>query len=91
MNQINLQCSACNAPVIFAEDPYRVAGATKYWLSTFEEPEESILVVQRKLPSVKKGRPAFKVTREHVLAVFCSPQCGVDYYERNRAEVSSKE
>ena len=88
MNQINVPCSACGKTVLFAEDPYRVAGATKYWSSTFEEPDKSMFVVQRRIPTNNKGKMRVKVTNEHILAVFCNPQCGLDYDTRNRAKVS---
>lgn len=79
------KCSNCSKDVVFAEDPYNTPGATKYWRSTYDEPEQSMFIIQRNTPSVnKKGKMTVRVTNEHVLAVFCNAACGVEYGSREK-------
>lgn len=84
MSQISIKCTSCGNDAIFAEDPYSTFGATKFWKSTYDEPKESLLVIQRKIPTAsKKGRMTVRVMNEHVTAVYCSAQCGLDDYARD--------
>lgn len=81
MNQLNVKCFVCEAAVIFANDPYSVPEATRYWKSTYEEPEESMFIVQRKIPvQGKHGRVSVQVFNEHILKVYCGPECGLEDY-----------
>ena len=90
LNSLMLKCGNCNKDVLFAEDPYQTPGATKYWESTYDEPDRSLLIVQRKTPSTnRKGKMTVRTTNEHVLVVFCSAQCGLDY--GNRKKVSARD
>ena len=84
------KCSSCGNDVLFAEDPYNTPGATKYWRSTYDEPNQSLFIIQRQTPSVnRKGKMTVRTTNEHVLAVFCNAACGVEY--GNREKLSSKD
>ena len=88
---MNIPCSYCGEFVNFSENPYGDPTATRYWQSTYEEPEQSLFVVQRKTPSVnKKGKVSVKVTNEHITAVFCGPECGLGYHG-DRKKVSASE
>ena len=84
MSSILQKCAACGNDVIFSEDPYGTPGATRYWKATYDEPEQSMLIIQRKTPFTnKKGKMTIRVTNEHVLAVFCNAQCGLEYEQRS--------
>ena len=70
MSYVNVKCDECGTDVIFDESPYENPLATRYWKSTYEEPEESIFVVQRKIPNMsKKGKMTVRVLQEHILKI----------------------
>ena len=71
-----MNCNVCNAPVVFDQ-----TAGTKYWKSTFDEPEVSLFIVQRSIPNVNsKGKVTYRITNEHVLALYCGPECGLKDY-----------
>lgn len=90
MRAAPIKCSGCGKQTIFAEDPYGTPGATKYWQATYDKTDNAVFVVQRQTPSTnKKGKMTVKITNEYITAVFCTPQCGVEY--GNREKVSSED
>ena len=87
MSQVSVKCDVCEIPVIFAEDPYATPIATRYWKSTYDEPEESLFIVQRRIPSMnKRGKVTYQIFNEHILKIFCGPQCGLEDYERTKRD-----
>ncbi len=82
MNQIVVKCDVCKKSVIFADDPYDVPGATRYWKSTYDEPKESLFVIQRRIPTEdKNGRKSIQILYEHILKIYCGVDCGLKDYE----------
>ncbi len=82
MSQIVVKCDVCEKDVIFADDPYDVTEATRYWKSTYDEPKESLFVVQRRIPSTnKKGKMTVMILNEHILKIYCDVHCGLKDYE----------
>lgn len=83
MSSIQQKCY-CGKSVTFDEDPYSNPVATKYWCSQHnDKPDEFLFTVQRKIPTFnKKGKMTIQTQLEYVTAVFCCPECGLEYYEQ---------
>ena len=80
MKSAPVKCSNCGNQTLFAEDPYGTPGATKYWSATYDKIDKPLFVVQRQTPSRnKKGKMSVRTTNEYITAVFCTPDCGVEY------------
>ena len=78
------QTCICGKAVMFAENPYETPGATRYWKSQYEKPENSSFAVERKTPSVnRKGKMTVQTSLEYITAVYCSAECGLKDYDRN--------
>jgi len=87
MSQVSVKCDVCGSGVIFADDPYNNLAATRYWKSTYDEPEESLFVVQRRIPSMnKRGKVTYQIFNEHILKIYCGVQCGLEDYERTKRD-----
>ncbi len=85
MSYITVKCDECGTDVIFDEKPYDNLLATRYWKSTYDEPEESMFVVQRRIPTMnKRGKMTEQILYEHILKIYCGPQCGLDDYDRTK-------
>ncbi|KKK70266.1 hypothetical protein LCGC14_2925710 [marine sediment metagenome] len=82
MSFTQVKCDNCGVSVIFDEDPYNNPIATRYWKSTYEKPEKSLFIVQRKIPSQnKKGKITYQIFNEHILQIYCGVKCGLEEYE----------
>lgn len=76
---MNVKCDVCGGPVVFDEDPYKNPTATRYWKSTYKQPDDALLVVQRKIPNVNsKGKTTVQLLTEFILRIYCGAQCGLD-------------
>ena len=87
MSQVSVKCDVCEIDVIFTDDPYDNPTATRYWKSTYDEPEESLFVVQRRIPSMnKRNKVTYQIFNEHILKIYCGPQCGLEDYESTKRD-----
>ena len=78
---MNVKCDTCQAPVVFDEEPYRNPVATRYWKSTYIQPTDGLLVVQRKVPNVNsKGKTTVQTMTEFILRIYCSAKCALGDY-----------
>lgn len=84
MSFVNVKCDVCGTDVIFDEDVSNNPVATRYWKSTYEEPDESLFVVVRKIHEENKWGKVVCVQTlyEHILKIYCGVECGLEDYQK---------